>query len=233
MAAARRRLERLPGCELHNLHGPTQAAAAVVREDTRGDPRLVAYVVPSDGPEGTGGTGRGPVDGSSSPARRGGRCGAAGHQSSGAAGGAGRGAGFHRRGRDRHRPGARYGAHVHRQRPGHPRRHRRALRSRTLSRLDLEVPDDLEIEYVNLVRIAHSPSELIFDFAHLLPGASPAKVQSRIIMSPLGAKLFYRALAENLAKYEAAFGEIRIPGSSSLADYLFRPPQSPESPPEK
>lgn len=92
----------------------------------------------------------------------------------------------------------------------------------------LEVPQDLEVEYINLVRIAHSPSELVFDFAHMLPGGSPAKVRSRVVMSPLGAKLFYRALAENLAKYESAFGEINIPGNSALADFLFRPPNSPD-----
>lgn len=97
----------------------------------------------------------------------------------------------------------------------------------------LEVPADLETEYVNLVRIAHSPSELVFDFAHLLPGGSPARVRSRIVMSPLGAKLFYRALAENLAKYEASFGEINIPGDHTLADHLFRPPQTPEPPAQK
>jgi hypothetical protein len=39
----------------------------------------------------------------------------------------------------------------------------------------LEIPPDLEVEYVNLVRIAHSPSELVFDFAHLLPGNLPAR----------------------------------------------------------
>jgi hypothetical protein len=91
----------------------------------------------------------------------------------------------------------------------------------------LEVPDNLEVEYVNVVRIAHSPSELVFDFAHLLPGMSPAMVRSRIVMSPLGAKLFFRALAENLSKYETAFGEIHIPGDATLADNLFHPPQSP------
>ena len=58
-------------------------------------------------------------------------------------------------------------------------------------------------------------------------------VSSRIVMSPLGAKLLYRALAENLAKYEAAFGEIKVPGSGSLAEHLFRPPNPPENPPEK
>lgn len=97
----------------------------------------------------------------------------------------------------------------------------------------LEVPPGLEVEYVNLVRIAHSPSELIFDFAHLMPGTSPAQVRSRIVMSPLGAKLFYRALAENLAKFEASFGEINIPGDSTLADHLFRPPGPPDKPNQK
>jgi hypothetical protein len=94
----------------------------------------------------------------------------------------------------------------------------------------LEIPADLDTLYVNLVRIAHSPSELVFDFAHLLPGSAPARVRARIVMSPLGAKLLYRALAENLARYEAAFGEIKIPGDASLAESLFRPPQPPENP---
>jgi hypothetical protein len=95
---------------------------------------------------------------------------------------------------------------------------------------NLDVPPDLETIYVNLVRIAHSPSELVFDFAHLLPGNAPAKVRARVVMSPLGAKLLYRALAENLARYEAAFGEIKIPGDGALAEQLFRPPSPPENP---
>jgi hypothetical protein len=97
----------------------------------------------------------------------------------------------------------------------------------------LEIPEDLDINYVNLVRIAHSPSELVFDFAHLLPGGAPAKVKARVVMSPLGAKLLYRALAENLARFEAAFGEIKIPGDASLAEQLFKPPQPPPANPTK
>jgi len=97
----------------------------------------------------------------------------------------------------------------------------------------LEVPADLQIEYVNMVRITHSPSELVFDFAHLLPGTAPARVLSRIIMSPLGAKLFFRALAENLSRFETAYGEINIPSGSTLADQLFRQSGAPGQPPEK
>ena len=95
--------------------------------------------------------------------------------------------------------------------------------SKSIKLPPLEVPSDIETQYINLVRIAHSPSELVFDFAHLLPGGNPTKVRSRIVMSPLGAKLFQRAISENIAKYEAAFGAINIPGDATLADHLFRP----------
>jgi hypothetical protein len=99
----------------------------------------------------------------------------------------------------------------------------------------LEVPADIQPVYANLVRIAHSPADLVLDFAHLLPGESKARVGARILMSPLSAKLLYRALSENLARYEAAFGEIRMP-TSTLADHLFKPFQQPPDgsfPPEE
>ena len=91
----------------------------------------------------------------------------------------------------------------------------------------LELPPDLEIEYVNLARIAHTPSEFIFDFAQMFPGGSGARISSRIIMSPLGAMLFYRALTENIKKYETTFGKINIPGDPTLAENLFRQTKPP------
>ena len=97
----------------------------------------------------------------------------------------------------------------------------------------MSIPEDIEAIYINLVRIAHSPSEMVFDFAHLLPGSRPAKVRTRIVMSPLGAKLLQRALIENIKRYETAFGEIKVPGSKSLADFLFRPAPPSEEPQEE
>ena len=91
----------------------------------------------------------------------------------------------------------------------------------------LEIPANLRPVYSNLVRIAHSPADLVFDFAHLLPGENIALIVSRVLMSPLSAKLLYRALGENLSRYEAAFGEITMP-RSSLADHLFKPFQQPQ-----
>ncbi|OGO28451.1 MAG: hypothetical protein A2Z16_09390 [Chloroflexi bacterium RBG_16_54_18] len=96
----------------------------------------------------------------------------------------------------------------------------------------MELSPDLEIEYVNMVRISHSISELVFDFARLLPGEGKAHISSRIIMSPLSAKLFFRALSDNLSKFESVFGPINLPGDPTLADNLFHPYNSPEKPPE-
>ncbi len=87
----------------------------------------------------------------------------------------------------------------------------------------MEIPTDLELVYANLVRIVHSPMDLVFDFAQLLPGGE-AQVRSRIVMSPSSAKMLLHALADNLNKFEASYGEIRLPGDNSLANYLFRPP---------
>lgn len=67
-------------------------------------------------------------------------------------------------------------------------------------------------EYSNLVLITHSPSEIILDFARMMPGLPKAKVVSRIIMTPQHAKLFLKALEDNIRKYEERFGEIKIHG---------------------
>lgn len=93
---------------------------------------------------------------------------------------------------------------------------------------NIEMPDDLESQYVNFVRISHTASEFVMDFSLLLPGVNKPQVDSRIVMSPTAAKLFLRAMMENLKRYEANFGEITVPGSHSLADDLFRHSDSPE-----
>jgi len=84
--------------------------------------------------------------------------------------------------------------------------------------------------YSNVVRISHSLSELVFDFGRLLPGEADVYVKARVMMSPLSAKLLQRALADNIAKYETTFGEIKVPQGKSLADDLFHSLLPPEPP---
>src|SRR5688572_4160067 len=96
----------------------------------------------------------------------------------------------------------------------------------------INVPEGMEPAYANLARISHSPADIVIDFAHILPGETSANIRSRVVMTPLSAKLLLRALTENIARYEAAFGEITVPSNSSLAESLFRPHPPPEPPKE-
>jgi hypothetical protein len=95
--------------------------------------------------------------------------------------------------------------------------------------LNVELPTALEPIYANFVLISHSPSEIILDMAQMLPNQPQVRVKARVVVTPLNAKLLLRALQENLAKYEASFGEVMLPGQGSdLAREFFggvRPPE--------
>jgi hypothetical protein len=98
------------------------------------------------------------------------------------------------------------------------------------NQVNIELAPDLAPIYTNLVRISHSPAELVFDFSSLLPNERTAKVLARLIMSPMGAKMLHRALGENLSRYEASFGEIPIPRETGLAGDLFKTIHPPDPP---
>jgi hypothetical protein len=77
--------------------------------------------------------------------------------------------------------------------------------------IQIQLPPDLEATYANFALITHTPSEMIVDFARVLPNRPGAKVYARILMTPMNAKLLHRALGDNLAKFEEKFGEITTP----------------------
>jgi len=97
--------------------------------------------------------------------------------------------------------------------------------------INVELPDDLKVTYANMVRVAHTPGEFILDFSSILPGDTKPKVSARVVMAPLGLKLLLKALAENIARYETNFGEIKLPDSHTLADDLFNNTANPPNPP--
>jgi hypothetical protein len=97
---------------------------------------------------------------------------------------------------------------------------------------NVELPSNLEPVYANFALISHTPSEVIIDLAQMLPNQPKIRVRSRVVMTPLNAKLTLRALQENLAKYEASFGEITIPGEDDdLVQAFFGGAQPPEQEP--
>ena len=66
-------------------------------------------------------------------------------------------------------------------------------------------------DYVNFAIVTHSLAEFIIDFVKVLPGVPKSKVKSRIIISPVHAKNFVKAMLENISKFEKKYGEIKVP----------------------
>ena len=86
------------------------------------------------------------------------------------------------------------------------------------NQLQIELKEEIaEGTYSNLAIIAHSTSEFVLDFVRMMPGVNKAKVKSRIVMTPEHAKRLAMALQDNLMRYEAQFGEIRLPERGGYA----------------
>jgi hypothetical protein len=99
--------------------------------------------------------------------------------------------------------------------------------------VQVHLPANLEPVYSNFAVITNSSSELIVDFAQIMPRIPRAHVKTRLVMTPTNAKLVHRALGEHLERYEAQYGEIKVPEKTSLADQLFQPPFSNDEPTEE
>lgn len=71
--------------------------------------------------------------------------------------------------------------------------------------------DEKELQglYSNLVMIHHHAEEFTFNFVYVFPNGTQGKLLSSMIVSPGHAKRIWRALGENLARFEAQFGPIK------------------------
>ncbi|HLV36512.1 MAG TPA: DUF3467 domain-containing protein [Spirillospora sp.] len=88
--------------------------------------------------------------------------------------------------------------------------------------LKVELPANLSATYANAVMVSQTNAEVVLDFIQILPNDPRARVQSRVIMTPTGAKAFLIALQQNLERYEQKYGTIDLPTPpASLADQLF------------
>lgn len=88
-------------------------------------------------------------------------------------------------------------------------------------------PKDAEGIYANVAFLHQSPAEFILDFARIMPGAPRAKVHSRIIMTPRGAKAVLRMLEDNVKRFEAQHGEIDTQPSNAPIGFQTNQPGSP------
>jgi hypothetical protein len=100
--------------------------------------------------------------------------------------------------------------------------------------INVELPEkEAEGIYANLAMIMHSPTEIIIDFARVMPRLPKAKVLSRIIMTPMHAKMLMKALTDNVKKFESQFGEIKIHGAPHQTSKTIGFESSTPRPPEE
>ena len=97
--------------------------------------------------------------------------------------------------------------------------------------LKIELPAEVAAgKYSNLAVISHSAQEFFLDFVTVAPNMPQAKVQSRVVMTPENVKNLLFALRDNIAKYEATFGEIehKVPkaGAPKGGSYIPNPFQA-------
>ncbi len=96
-----------------------------------------------------------------------------------------------------------------------------------MGQINIELSDEIaEGIYSNLAIITHSQSEFILDFVKMMPGVPKAKVKARIILTPQHAKRLYRALKENITKYEAVHGTIQEPVGEAIPPFSLGGPSA-------
>ncbi len=89
--------------------------------------------------------------------------------------------------------------------------------------LSEEVADGI---FSNLAIITHSNTEFVVDYIRVMPGVTKAKVKSRIILTPEHAKRFAAALVDNIEKYEAINGRIKMQPDAGNIPMQFGGPKA-------
>jgi hypothetical protein len=68
---------------------------------------------------------------------------------------------------------------------------------------------ELQGQYSNLVMVHHNLEEFTLNFIYIFPNGTQGKLLSSVIVNPGHAKRIWRALGENIGRYEAQFGTIK------------------------
>ncbi len=90
--------------------------------------------------------------------------------------------------------------------------------------IKIEISDEVaDGIYANTAFIASNKSEFILDFARYLPGNTRGKVVSRVVMNPINAKAFLKALSESVERYEKDYGAISAESVNKNIGFAINP----------
>ncbi len=77
-----------------------------------------------------------------------------------------------------------------------------------MSTIDIKAPEGaLAGKYANMMQVTHTSEEFVLDFMSAFPPGG--ELVSRLIVSPRHMKRIFRALGENIARYEQQHGTIQ------------------------
>ncbi len=65
-----------------------------------------------------------------------------------------------------------------------------------------------ESQYINYFQIGHNAFEFVLEFGRIAPGQDVAAIRSRLVTSPVSAKLLSTMLSDSVGRYEASYGAI-------------------------
>src|SRR6201998_3796096 len=74
---------------------------------------------------------------------------------------------------------------------------------------------ELQGLYSNLMMIHHNVEEFTLNFVYIFPNGAQGKLLSSMIVSPGHAKRIWRALGENISRYESQLRKIKEPTEGS------------------
>lgn len=84
------------------------------------------------------------------------------------------------------------------------------------NQIQIKATDEkLKGEYANIMQVLHTKEEFVLDFLNAFPPTGT--LNARIIVSPGHFKRMLAAMAENLKKYEAQFGNVEASEAPSSA----------------
>lgn len=84
--------------------------------------------------------------------------------------------------------------------------------------ISVNVPQNLDPVYSNMIQIAYKEDEFTFVFLHQIPAVNQARAKAIVSITPMHAKSLLAVLTKTMQDYEAKFGKIEPPADKSPVD---------------
>jgi len=82
----------------------------------------------------------------------------------------------------------------------------------------VNVPQNLDPVYSNMIQIAYKDDEFTFVFLHQIPGVNQARAKAIVSITPQHAKNLLAVFSKTFADYESKYGKIEVPSGKTQSE---------------